>query len=157
MVWLRSLTLTLLAAVACQQAAGETHVAAHALSPAFAAEARLLEAAERRHVAHRTVGVHPHGAGLDALRHAEGAADVAERHGAEQGIGNRVQQGIGIGMAEQAGGVRNLHAAENQLAAFDQDVVGPLHLGLHAGEIGWREDMRRENNAAQPERVIAGT
>ena len=48
------------------------------------------------------------------------AADIAERHRTEQRIGNRMQQRIGVGMTEQAGGVGNLDPAENQLAAFDQ-------------------------------------
>ena len=48
------------------------------------------------------------------------AADVTQRDGTEQGIGNRMQQGIGVGMPEQAGFMGNLDTAENQLAARDQ-------------------------------------
>ena len=49
-------------------------------------------------------------------------ADVAQARGAEQRVGNGVQQRIGVGMAEQPTRVRNVHAAEDQLAALHQRV-----------------------------------
>ena len=52
------------------------------------------------------------------------AANIAQRDGAEQRVGNRVQQRIGIGMTEQPGWVRDFHAAKYQLAAFNQ----PMHV-----------------------------
>jgi len=48
------------------------------------------------------------------------AADIAQRHGAEQGIGDRVQQRIGVGMPEQPRGMRYLDTAEDELATCDQ-------------------------------------
>lgn len=44
------------------------------------------------------------------------AADVAERRRAEKGVGDGVQQRVGIRMAEQPGIVRNIDAAEDQPA-----------------------------------------
>ena len=52
------------------------------------------------------------------------AANIAQRDGAEERIGNRVQQRVGVGMTEQPGCVRDFHAAEYQLAAFNQ----PMHV-----------------------------
>jgi hypothetical protein len=44
------------------------------------------------------------------------AADVTQAGRAKQGIGDRVQQHIGVRMTEQPLMVRNLDAAENQFA-----------------------------------------
>src|SRR5919106_4908978 len=51
-------------------------VLADRAEPALAPDARALVAAERRHVAHRPVGVDPHGAGLEALGHGERPFDA---------------------------------------------------------------------------------
>ena len=55
----------------------------------------------------------------------EHAADVAEPRRAEQRIRDRVQQRVGVGMAEQAARMRDVDTAENQLAPGHQrmDVV----------------------------------
>ena len=50
------------------------------------------------------------------------AADVAQRDGAEQGIGDRMEQRIGIGVSEQAGCVGDFDAAEDELAPGDQSM-----------------------------------
>src|SRR5574340_332899 len=47
-------------------------------------------------------------------------ADVAQRRRAEQRVADRVQQHVGIGMAEQAPVIRNVHAADDQLAPLYQ-------------------------------------
>jgi len=47
-------------------------------------------------------------------------ADVAERRGAEQRVAYGVQQHVGVGMAGEAFFVRNLDAADDQLAAGDE-------------------------------------
>ena len=52
-------------------------------------------------------------------------ADVAERGGAEQGIGDRVAERVGVGVAEQAVRVRDLDAAEDELPAGDEGVRVP--------------------------------
>ena len=46
--------------------------------------------------------------------------DVAQRRRAEQRIADRVQQHIRVRMSEQAFFVRDLHPADDQLAAFHQ-------------------------------------
>ena len=53
---------------------------------ALAAKAAALVAAERCHVTHGTIAVHPHRAGFDALRHANRAADVTGPHAGRQTI-----------------------------------------------------------------------
>ena len=61
------------------------------------------------------------------------AADVAQTRRAEQCVGNRVQQRVGIGMSEQAFFKRNVYAAENQIAAFDElvDIVTLSDTDIH--------------------------
>ena len=67
------------------------------------------------------------------------AADVTEGDGAEQRVGDCMEQGVGVGVAEQAGRMRNLDAAEDQLAAFDQFV----HIvALPDTKIHWRSHLR---------------
>ncbi len=69
-------------------------------------------------------------------------ADVAQAGRAEQRVGDGVQQRIGVGMAEQAARVRNLHAAQDQLAALHQRVHvvaladADVH-PVHACESSW--------------------
>ena len=55
----------------------------------------------------------------------EMAADIAQRRGAEQGIGDRVQQHVGIRMAEQPQAMRHFDTAENQLATWHQRMYIP--------------------------------
>ena len=50
----------------------------------------------------------------------EELADVAERGGAEQGVGDRVEDDVGVGVAGQAALVVDPDAAEDQRAALDQ-------------------------------------
>src|SRR5438094_358551 len=52
-------------------------------------------------------------------------ADVPERSRAQQGIYDRVQEYVGIGMAEQAKPVRDGHATDDQRASLDEgmDVI----------------------------------
>jgi hypothetical protein len=45
-------------------------------------------------------------------------SDIAERGGAEERVHDGVQQDIRVGVAEETEGVRDFHAAENQLAAL---------------------------------------
>ena len=52
-------------------------------------------------------------------------ADVAQAGGAQQRIGDRMQQHVGIGMPQQAALVRNIHAADQQRAARHQRVDVP--------------------------------
>ena len=63
----------------------------------------------------------------------EMAADVAQARRAEQGVGKRVQQRVGIGMAEQAFFKRDVYAAEYQIAAFDElvDIVALSDADVH--------------------------
>jgi hypothetical protein len=55
----------------------DDQVVVHAVLRAFAAQAGLLHAAERRDLVRDQAGVHAHHAGLDLLGHAPDAADVA--------------------------------------------------------------------------------
>ena len=55
----------------------------------------------------------------------EVAADVAQRRGAEQRVGDGVAQRIGIRVAEQAVAVRDLDAAQHQPAPGDERVRVP--------------------------------
>jgi hypothetical protein len=48
--------------------------------------------------------------------------DIPERGRPEQGVGNGVQENIGVGVAVQARLVRNLNAAENESAPVDERV-----------------------------------
>ena len=52
----------------------------------------------------------------------EKLADVAAANGAQQGIGNRMSQNIGIGVAKKPQGMGYFHAAQDQLAAFYQSM-----------------------------------
>ena len=47
-------------------------------------------------------------------------ADIPQARGAQQGIADGMQQGIGIGVAQEALLVRNRHSPENQAPALDQ-------------------------------------
>jgi hypothetical protein len=49
-------------------------------------------------------------------------ADVAQPGRAQQGIGDGVQQHVGIGMAEQAEGMGDGHAADDEFAAGNESV-----------------------------------
>jgi len=49
-------------------------------------------------------------------------ADIAERGGAQQRIADGVNQGVAVGVAQGAPVKRNLHAAQNELAARHQAV-----------------------------------
>ena len=82
--------------------------------------------ARRAHAA-RGLGQQHDGIGAAELRIGVGKvpADVAEPGRAEQRIGDRMQQHVGIRMAEQAGAVRHLDAAQDQLAARHQLVNVP--------------------------------
>ena len=51
------------------------------------------------------------------------AADIAQRRRAEQRIGNRVQQCVGIRMTEQTAAVRDRDAAEDQFTSRYQGVA----------------------------------
>ena len=50
------------------------------------------------------------------------AADIAETRGAEQGVGDGVQQRVGVRVAVETGRMRDVHATEDQLAPGDQGV-----------------------------------
>ena len=67
----------------------------------------------------------------------EVVADVAERGGAEQRIGDRMAERIGIGVAGQAVRVRDLDAAEDQLAAGDQRMRVPAFADAQSGPRGF--------------------
>ena len=53
----------------------------------------------------------------------EMAADIAQGRRTEDGVGDRVQQHVGVGVAQQAQVVRDLHAADDQVAVFHQRVA----------------------------------
>jgi hypothetical protein len=55
----------------------------------------------------------------------EEAADVARRHGSQQGVGNGVQQHIAIGVTGQAFRVFERHAADAQRYAWFESVRVP--------------------------------
>src|SRR6185369_6253529 len=52
-------------------------------------------------------------------------ADVAERSGTEERVGDRMAERVGVGVAEQAVRVRDLDAAEDELSALDERVRVP--------------------------------
>ena len=56
------------------------------------------------------------------VRIREVRADVAEARGTQQGIANRMQQNVGIAVAQEALLVRDIHPADDALAAFHQFV-----------------------------------
>ena len=60
-------------------------------------------------------------------------ADVAQGGGAQKGVGDGVQQCVGIGVAEQAFAVGNGNAAQNQGAAFNEpvDVIALSDTDIH--------------------------
>jgi hypothetical protein len=62
------------------------------------------------------------GAAIARVAVGEMAADVAQRRRAEQRIGDRVQQRVGVRMTEQAERVRDVDATEDQPAAGNQRV-----------------------------------
>src|SRR4051812_30118550 len=51
-------------------------ILADRLLPILATKAAALVSAERRHVAHRPIGVHPDGAGSQSVSHSVGATDA---------------------------------------------------------------------------------
>ena len=61
------------------------------------------------------IGPLPFGIGVG-----EELADVAAADGAEQRIRHGMRQHIGVGVAEQPQGVRDIHPADDELAALDQ-------------------------------------
>ena len=50
----------------------------------------------------------------------EEPADIAAAEGSEQRICHGMRQHIGVGVAEQPQGMRDIHPADNELAALDQ-------------------------------------
>ncbi|MCY1302881.1 hypothetical protein D9M70_525640 [compost metagenome] len=89
--------------------------------------ARLAHAARSLAQQHAAVG-----AGKARVGIGEMAADVAQRGRAEQRVSHRVQQRVGIGMAQQAAVMRDFHAAKDQLAAGHQrvDVIALAHADI---------------------------
>src|SRR5690606_7850355 len=87
---------------------------------------------------HRCVHVHHPPAGLRHLLHGRAQQDaavgpcvtrvgvrevtpyVAQGRRAQYRIGDRVQQHVGVGMPLQTVGVRNTHATDDEVTAFDQ-------------------------------------
>ena len=65
----------------------------------------------------------------------EVVADVAQRGGAEQRVGDRVAQRVGVGVAEQAVRVRDRHAAQHQRAARHQRVRVPAFADADVGQV----------------------
>ena len=55
----------------------------------------------------------------------EMAANIAQRGRTQQGISNGVQQSIGVRMPQQSFVVPDIHATQNQFAAFDQGMNVP--------------------------------
>ncbi len=53
------------------------------------------------------------------------APDVAQSSGTEQGVDNGMRQGVGVRVSEQAAAVLDLHAAQHQLAPWDQGMNVP--------------------------------
>ena len=54
-------------------------------------------------------------------------ADIAFGQRAENGVGNGVQQDVGVGMADEPPVVRNVHAAEPDMVAVAEGVhIEPL-------------------------------
>ena len=49
-------------------------------------------------------------------------ADILEAHGADQRFDDRMQQYIGIGMAQETFFIRDLHTADDQISSFYQFV-----------------------------------
>ena len=49
-------------------------------------------------------------------------ADVAQGRGAQEGVGDGVQHHVGVGVAEQAAGVVDPHAAQDQGASLHQSM-----------------------------------
>jgi hypothetical protein len=60
-------------------------------------------------------------------------ADVAQGGGTQEGVGDGVQQCVGIGVAEQAFAVGNGNAAQNQGATFNEpvDVIALSDTDIH--------------------------
>ena len=59
-------------------------------------------------------------------------ADVAGRRGAEDGVGHRMADDVGVRVAEQPALERNRHAAEDQRTALHQ----PMQIVAGAGAAG---------------------
>src|SRR5476649_1522348 len=67
------------------------------------------------------------------------AADIPQGGGAKNRIGDCMQQHVGVGMAEQTQVMRNLHAADDQVAVFHQ-CVAVVTLADAEGKDGSRHD-----------------
>ena len=61
------------------------------------------------------IGPLPFGIGVG-----EELADIATADGSEQRIGHGMREHIGVGVTEQAQGMRDIHPADDELAALDQ-------------------------------------
>ena len=90
--------------------------------------AETVQAFERLNEEEPRVGILPARVGVRIK-----VADVAEAGGPEQRIRDRVQYGIGIGVADEALGVFDPHAPEDQRAAFGQPmrIVPAAHPKCH--------------------------
>src|SRR5690554_7916790 len=60
------------------------HVFADGINAVFAAQARMLVAAKRRHIANGAVSIYPYRPRLNPLGHTEGPADITRPHAGPQ-------------------------------------------------------------------------
>ena len=70
------------------------------------------------------------------VRVREMVADVPGGHGAEQRVGDGVDEHVGVRVSVETFGVRNLDAAEHERAAFDQRVDIVTDTGENRGGHG---------------------
>ncbi|MPN44855.1 hypothetical protein SDC9_192422 [bioreactor metagenome] len=69
--------------------------------------------------------------------------NVTQRRGAQQRVGDGVQQHVGVGVAKQAQGVRYLHAPQHETAPRHQGVDVPA---LAYAEIDHSKKLRRKKD-----------
>ena len=65
-------------------------------------------------------------------------ADIAIGQRAENGVDQRVQHDVGVGMARQSARVRNAHPAQHDMIAVAEGVHVEAAAGAHVGESGQR-------------------
>lgn len=93
-------------------------------------------------LAHAPVGLGQQHHGVRALELGRGVgeelADIAQRGRTQQGVGDGMRQGVGVGVAQQAMGMRNGDAAQDQGAFGDQGVGVPAFADAehNAGHFG---------------------
>ena len=83
------------------------------------------------------------GPGVFRIVIGEQLADVVGADGAQNGVGDRVQDGVAVAVAAQADRVVDADAAQDQRAAFDEPVRIVSHANaVHDGSI--RDRLRRD-------------